>query len=70
MYTRYYKPHKPLSECCSYYKLYVFLTKGTSIGGNDMVAFFSVGVVNHVVLPNLRLQSGQVYYATIKGQKM
>nr|XP_034301655.1 uncharacterized protein LOC105322112 [Crassostrea gigas] len=39
---------------------------GTSIGGNDMVAFFSVGVVNHITLHDLKLQSGHIYYATIK----
>ncbi|KAK3101031.1 hypothetical protein FSP39_000383, partial [Pinctada imbricata] len=38
---------------------------GTSSGGNDMVAFYSVGVVNHVALHNLNLQSGHIYYATI-----
>lgn len=41
---------------------------GTSIGGNDMVAFFSVGVVNHITLHDLKLQSGHIYYATIKGR--
>ncbi|KAK3103765.1 hypothetical protein FSP39_021725 [Pinctada imbricata] len=38
---------------------------GTSPGGNDMVAFYSVGVVNHLALHNLNLQSGHIYYATI-----
>lgn len=41
---------------------------GTSIGGNDLVAFFSVGVVNHITLHDLKLQSGHIYYATIKGR--
>ncbi|KAK3099491.1 hypothetical protein FSP39_005250, partial [Pinctada imbricata] len=40
---------------------------GTSIGGNDVVAFHSVGVVNHAALHNLNLQSGHTYYATIIG---
>lgn len=33
-----------------------------------MVAFFSVGVVNHITLHDLKLQSGHIYYATIKGR--
>lgn len=33
-----------------------------------MVAFFSVGVVNHITLHDLKLQSGHIYYATIKGK--
>ncbi|XP_055997828.1 uncharacterized protein LOC125647098 [Ostrea edulis] len=41
---------------------------GTTIGGNDVVAFHSVGVVNHVVLHGLFLQSGHTYYATVKAQ--
>ncbi|KAK3100189.1 hypothetical protein FSP39_015958 [Pinctada imbricata] len=40
---------------------------GTSEGGNDVVAFHSVGVVNHAALHNLNLQSGHTYYATIIG---
>ncbi|XP_061181031.1 uncharacterized protein LOC133189645 [Saccostrea echinata] len=39
---------------------------GTTIGGNDVVAFHSVGVVNHAVLHGLYLQSGHTYYATVK----
>ncbi|KAK3101903.1 hypothetical protein FSP39_007221, partial [Pinctada imbricata] len=38
---------------------------GTSVGGNDVVAFYSVGVVNHAALHGLMLQSGHTYYATI-----
>lgn len=40
---------------------------GTTVGGNDVVAFHSVGVVNHAVLHGLFLQSGHTYYATVKG---
>nr|XP_034314147.1 uncharacterized protein LOC105348718 isoform X1 [Crassostrea gigas] len=39
---------------------------GTTVGGNDVVAFHSIGVVNHAVLQGLFLQSGHTYYATIK----
>ena len=40
---------------------------GTTPGANDMVAFYSVGVVNHVALHNLQLTSGHEYYATVIG---
>ncbi|XP_061176007.1 uncharacterized protein LOC133184958 [Saccostrea echinata] len=39
---------------------------GTSVGGNDVVAFTDVGVVNHKAVHGLTLQSGHKYYATIK----
>ncbi|XP_056015772.1 uncharacterized protein LOC125675332 [Ostrea edulis] len=39
---------------------------GTSVGGNDVVAFFDVGVVNHRALHGLTLHSGHKYYATIR----
>nr|XP_034332757.1 uncharacterized protein LOC105327902 isoform X2 [Crassostrea gigas] len=39
---------------------------GTSIGGNDVVAFFDVGVVNHKAISGLTLHSGHSYYATVK----
>ncbi|XP_078334035.1 uncharacterized protein LOC111124258 [Crassostrea virginica] len=41
---------------------------GTAVGGNDVVAFHSVGVVNHVVLHGLFLQNGHTYYATVKAK--
>lgn len=43
------------------------LSIGTSIGGNDVVAFFDVGVVNHKAISGLTLHSGHSYYATVKG---
>lgn len=52
----------------SAYKLILFLLSiGTSIGGNDVVAFFDVGVVNHKAISGLTLHSGHSYYATVKG---
>lgn len=52
----------------SAYKLILFLLSiGTSIGGNDVVAFFDVGVVNHKAFSGLTLHSGHSYYATVKG---
>ncbi|XP_078321865.1 uncharacterized protein LOC111103999 isoform X3 [Crassostrea virginica] len=38
---------------------------GTSVGGNDVVATFDVGVLNHKVIHGLTLHSGHTYYATI-----
>ncbi|CAC5414424.1 unnamed protein product [Mytilus coruscus] len=38
---------------------------GTSEGANDVVAWQSVGVVNHKAFHGLRLQNGFVYYATV-----
>ena len=40
---------------------------GTSVGGNDVVATFDVGVLNHKVIHGLTLHSGHTYYATITG---
>lgn len=40
---------------------------GTSVGGNDVVAFFDVGIVNHKAISGLTLHSGHSYYATVKG---
>ncbi|XP_062616047.1 uncharacterized protein LOC134277752 [Saccostrea cucullata] len=40
---------------------------GTSAGGNDVVAFFDVGVVNHKAIHGLSLINGQSYYATLSG---
>lgn len=40
---------------------------GTSVGGNDVVAFLDVGVVNHKAISGLTLHSGHSYYATVKG---
>lgn len=40
---------------------------GTSQGANDVVAYVSVGVVNHKVFHSLRLQNGYVYYASVTG---
>jgi hypothetical protein len=45
------------------------LSLGTSVGGNDVVAFFDVGVVNHKALHGLTLHSGHKYYATIRGKR-
>ncbi|XP_061193435.1 uncharacterized protein LOC133201664 [Saccostrea echinata] len=42
------------------------LSIGTFSGGNDVVAFFDVGVVNHKNIHGLTLHSGYKYYATIK----
>lgn len=40
---------------------------GTSVGGNDAVDFFDVGVVNHKVLNGIALENGRTYYATVIG---
>ena len=40
---------------------------GTSVGGNDVVATFDVGDLNHKVIHGLTLHSGHTYYATITG---
>ncbi|XP_052707847.1 uncharacterized protein LOC128183063 isoform X2 [Crassostrea angulata] len=39
---------------------------GTSVGGNDVVAFLDVGVVNHKAIHGLTLHGGHTYYATVK----
>ncbi|XP_063447914.1 uncharacterized protein LOC134727462 [Mytilus trossulus] len=39
---------------------------GTSIGGHDVQPFTTAGLTDFVVVPHLQLQSGQVYYATIR----
>ncbi|XP_076113973.1 uncharacterized protein LOC143082259 [Mytilus galloprovincialis] len=39
---------------------------GTSSGGNDVVAFENVGVLQHKALHQLNLQNGYKYYATLK----
>lgn len=46
---------------------FIALYLGTSVGGNDIVAFFDVGVVNHKAISGLTLHSGHSYYATVKG---
>ncbi|XP_078322971.1 uncharacterized protein LOC111122905 [Crassostrea virginica] len=38
---------------------------GTSVGGNDAIAFIDVGVVNHRALNGTSLLNGLTYYATI-----
>lgn len=40
---------------------------GTQPGESDVVPFTGVGVINDVIVTGLRLQSGVVYYATIRG---
>ena len=40
---------------------------GTSIGGTDVVPFTTAGLADFVVVTDLHLQPGQVYYATIRG---
>ncbi|XP_070570802.1 uncharacterized protein [Ptychodera flava] len=40
---------------------------GTSPGGVDIQDFINVGLTNHVVAHGLNLQSGQTYYATVRG---
>ncbi|CAC5398105.1 unnamed protein product [Mytilus coruscus] len=39
---------------------------GTSIGGTDVVPFTTAGLADFVVVTDLRLQPGQIYYATIR----
>ncbi|CAC5398098.1 unnamed protein product [Mytilus coruscus] len=39
---------------------------GTSIGGTDVVPFKTAGLADFVVVTDLRLQPGQIYYATIR----
>lgn len=52
----------------SAYNFFVIaLCLGTSVGGNDVVAFLDVGVVNHKAISGLTLHSGHSYYATVKG---
>jgi hypothetical protein len=46
----------------------IFLYVGTSVGGNDVIAFFDVGVVNHKVLNGTVLINGNTYYATVTGK--
>jgi hypothetical protein len=48
--------------------MFPIMMSGTTIGGNDVVTFYSVGVVNHAALHGLILQSGQAYYATVQGK--
>lgn len=45
----------------------LFGNLGTSVGGNDAVDFFDVGVVNHKVLNGIALENGRAYYATVIG---
>lgn len=40
---------------------------GTVPGGSDVVDFTKIGIVDQLVLSNLRLLSGHEYYATVKG---
>ncbi|WAR04893.1 hypothetical protein MAR_020262 [Mya arenaria] len=47
----------------SYYAICI----GSSPGGNDVINFVNVGLVNHKVFHNLYLQNGLSYYATVKG---
>lgn len=54
-----------LYQCLNGYTY--LLCEGTTVGGNDVVAFFDVGVVNHKAIHGLTLHSGHGYYATIKG---
>lgn len=52
----------------SVYKLILFLLFiGIFIGGNDVVVFFDVGVVNYKVIFGLMLYSGYSYYVIVKG---
>ncbi|CAC5378371.1 unnamed protein product [Mytilus coruscus] len=44
----------------------VMFRVGTSIGGTDVVPFTTSGLTDFVVVKNLDLQSGQVYYATVR----
>ncbi|WAR05117.1 hypothetical protein MAR_020486 [Mya arenaria] len=46
---------------------YYAICLGTSPGGNDVINFVNVGLVNHKVFHNLLLQNGLSYYATVKG---
>ncbi|XP_076108987.1 uncharacterized protein LOC143076978 [Mytilus galloprovincialis] len=39
---------------------------GTSIGGTDVVPFTTAGLADFVLVTDLRLQPGQIYYATIR----
>lgn len=41
---------------------------GTSVDGNDVIAFFDVGIVNHKVLNGTALVNGRTYYATVIGK--
>ncbi|XP_052073992.1 uncharacterized protein LOC127711868, partial [Mytilus californianus] len=39
---------------------------GTSVGGHDVQPFTTTGLTDFVVVTNLHLQSGQVYYASVR----
>lgn len=41
---------------------------GTSIGGHDVQPFTTAGHTDLVVVTDLHLQSGQVYYASVRGK--
>jgi hypothetical protein len=55
-----------LINCGVYFKS-IFLL-GTSKGGNDVVEFQNIGVVQHKAFHQLHLQNGYQYYATLKGE--
>jgi hypothetical protein len=46
----------------------LLFTKGSSPGGVDVATFKDVGVTNHAAIHGLSLQSGLVYYATVRGK--
>ncbi|XP_071964161.1 uncharacterized protein [Antedon mediterranea] len=46
----------------SYYQYSV----GTFPGGIDIVDFVNVGITNHIIVHDMHLENGKVYYATIK----
>lgn len=47
--------------------LYIYVCKGIFVGGNDVVVFLDVGVVNYKVIYGLIFYGGYIYYVIVKG---
>ena len=39
-------------------------------GGSEVKEFTRLGITNNVIVRHLRLQNGQTYYATIRGNQL
>ena len=45
----------------------VFTIIGSYPGGSDVLNFTNIGIADHVIVTGLHLESGHVYYASVRG---